>query len=103
MRFPVRVKHRRAEAVIYAKSKSYRYYRLAYRAAGKRIIRSFSTYAEARKEAEAKVRELSAGSQSVALSSKARVARYRNDIDGVGYVLKSLGYSGPCGEHSEAE
>ena len=53
MRFPVTVKHRRAEAVIYAKSKSYPYYRVAYRAAGERIIRSFATYPEARKEAEA--------------------------------------------------
>jgi integrase len=70
MRFPVKVRHRRAEAVIYARSKSYPYYRMAYRAAGKRIIRSFATYSEARKEAESKVRELSAGNQSVALSSK---------------------------------
>jgi hypothetical protein len=45
-------------AVFYAKSRSYPYYRLAYRAAGKRIVRSFSTYSEARKEAEAKVPEL---------------------------------------------
>jgi integrase len=70
MKFPVTVKHRRAEAVIYAKSEGYPYYRLAYRAAGKRIVRSFSTYAEARKEARAKVRELSKGKQSIALSAK---------------------------------
>ena len=84
MRFPVTVKHRRAEAVIYAKSKSYPYYRMAYRAAGKRIIRSFSTYSEARKEAEAKVRELSAGNQSVALSSKesADALAIRDALDG---------------------
>ena len=41
------IRHRRAEAVIYAKS-IYPYYRLACRAAGKRIVRSFSAYSEAR-------------------------------------------------------
>jgi hypothetical protein len=70
MKFPVTIRHRRAEAVIYAKSESYPYYRMVYRAAGKRILRSFSTCSEARKEAEAKVRELATGNQSVALSAK---------------------------------
>jgi integrase len=70
MKFPVIVRHRKTEAVVYGKSKAYPYYRLAYRAAGKRIIRSFATYAEAHKEAEAKVRELAAGNQSAALSAK---------------------------------
>ena len=41
MKFPVIIKHRRSEATIYAKSEKYPYYRLAYRAAGKRIVRSF--------------------------------------------------------------
>ena len=70
MRFPVKLKHRKAEATIYGKSEAYPFYRLAYRAAGKRILRSFSTYSDARQEAEAKVRELAQGSQSVALSAK---------------------------------
>jgi len=43
MEFPVTIKHRRVEAVIYAKSRRYPYFRLAYRAAGKRVIRSFAT------------------------------------------------------------
>ena len=70
MKFPVRVKHRRAEVVIYGKTENYRYYRLVYRSAGKRIVRSFPTYAAARKEADAKVRELSSGNQSAGLSAK---------------------------------
>lgn len=70
MRFPVKVRHRKAEATIYGKSEAYPFYRLAYRAAGKRIVRSFATYAEAKQEADAKVRELASGSQSVALSAK---------------------------------
>jgi integrase len=68
MTFPVVVKHRRAEARIYGRSKSYRYYRLAYHAGGKRVVRSFATYSEAKSEAKAKVRELAAGSQAAALS-----------------------------------
>ena len=65
MKFPVTIKHRRSEAIQELSVLS-----AAYRAAGKRIIRSFSTYSEARKEAEAKVRELATGNQSVALSAK---------------------------------
>ena len=60
MKFPVTVKYRRAEAVIYAKSEKYPYYRLAYCAVGKRIVRSFPTYSAVRKEAEDKLRELGA-------------------------------------------
>ena len=70
VKFPVKVKLRKSEVVIYGKSKTYAYYRIAYRAAGKRIVRSFTTYSEARKEAEAKVRGLADGSQNVALTSK---------------------------------
>jgi len=70
MKFPVIIKHRRSEATIYAKSEKYPYYRLAYRAAGKRIVRSFATYSEAKTEADKKVRELATGNQGVALSAK---------------------------------
>jgi hypothetical protein len=70
MKFPFKVRHRRVEAVIYAKTQTYPYYRLMYRAAGKRIVRSFATLSEARKEAEIKVREISTGNQGVALSAK---------------------------------
>ena len=70
MKFPVIIKHRRSEATIYAKSEKYSYYRLAYSAAGKRIVRSFATYSEAKTEADKKVRELATGNQGVALSAK---------------------------------
>jgi integrase len=70
MKFPVTIKHRRSQATIYAKSEKYPYYRLSYRAAGKRIIRSFATYAEAKEEGKKKVRELDAGNQAIALSPK---------------------------------
>ena len=41
---------RRVEATIYAKTKKYPYYRLAYRAAGKCIVGSLATYSEAKIE-----------------------------------------------------
>jgi hypothetical protein len=69
MRFPKRIRHRRAEAVIYGKSKAYPFYRLAYRANGRRRLKSFSTDSEAKSEAERLVRELAAGSQAPALSA----------------------------------
>ena len=69
MKFPGIVNHQRVEGVIYGRSKSYGYYRLVYRAAGKRIVRSFQTYAAACKEAVATVRELSSSNQSAGLSS----------------------------------
>jgi integrase len=69
MRFPKRIRHRRAEAVIYGKSKAYPFYRLAYRVNGRRRMASFATYSEAKGEAEKKVRELAGGSQVAALSA----------------------------------
>ena len=70
MKFPVVIRQRKAEAVIYAKSGKYPYYRVAYRIAGKRILRSFQKFADARQEAESKVREISVGNQSLAPSSR---------------------------------
>ncbi len=69
MKFPVRVKHRNSEAVICVKSASYPFFRLAHRTAGKRRVRSFGDYADAKTEAERIVRELASGSQSAALTA----------------------------------
>ena len=69
MRFPQTIKHRRFEATIYGKSEKYHYYRLAYYTAGKRHIRNFKTFGEAKSEAKRIVRDLAKGSQSAALSA----------------------------------
>jgi hypothetical protein len=69
MRFPKIIKHCRFEATIYGKSKKYHYYRITYYAVGKRQIRSFKTFSEAKTEAERIVRDLADGSQSAALSA----------------------------------
>jgi hypothetical protein len=56
VKFPKKIKYRgRVLAKIYGKSKSYPFYRLSYSVAGKRCLRSFRTYAEAKAEADTKV------------------------------------------------
>jgi hypothetical protein len=69
MRFPKIIKHRRFDATIYGKSKNYHYYRVAYYAVGRRHIRNFKTFSEAKSEAEHIVRDLADGSQSAILSA----------------------------------
>jgi hypothetical protein len=70
MKFPVKVTYRKAEAKIYGKNAGYQFYRLCYYAAGKRHVRSFSTYSEAKTAADTKVKELANGNQSIALTAK---------------------------------
>jgi len=73
VRFPKTVKHRRAEATIYGKSKAYPFYRVAFHVAGRRQMKSFATYGGedgAKHWADAKVRELAKGSQAAALTPK---------------------------------
>ena len=74
MKFPVKVRYRKAEAKIYGKSAAYPFYRLCYYASGKRHVRSFSTYTEAKTEADTKVREISKGTQTIALTDKEATA-----------------------------
>jgi hypothetical protein len=69
MRFPKLVKHRKAEVTIYGKRKNYPFYRIAYRVAGKRVMQNFSKYAQARKAAEDKAKELDKGLVSSALTA----------------------------------
>ncbi|MEO5803870.1 MAG: tyrosine-type recombinase/integrase [Verrucomicrobiota bacterium] len=69
MKFPKVIKHRKAEVTIYGKKKSYPFYRLAYRVNGKRRMKHFATYGEAKTAADKKVRELSEGSQVAALTA----------------------------------
>jgi integrase len=66
VRFPFPVTHRDAKAKIYGRRESYPYYRLAYSANGKRIIRNFKTFAEAKEAGERAVRAISAGNGAVA-------------------------------------
>ena len=68
VKFPQTIRYRKAEATIYGKTAQYLRYRLSYRVAGKRKLRTFSTYSETKIEAERVVRQLASGSQSIALT-----------------------------------
>jgi hypothetical protein len=69
VRFPKVISYRRIKATIYGKKPRYDFYRVAYYVAGKRQLRNFKTYPEAKKEAESKVREIARGSQAAALNA----------------------------------
>lgn len=69
VKFPQVIRHRKAEATIYGRSAHYPRYRLAYRVAGQRRLRTFTSYGEAKTEAERIVRELATGSQNAALTA----------------------------------
>ena len=82
MKFPkiIRNKKTKVEVTIYGKSKGgerkpdgtrtqpYPFYRLCWRVAGQRRMKSFGTYSEAKKAAEEMVRDLGSGSQVTALT-----------------------------------
>jgi hypothetical protein len=71
VKFPIKIKYRgRVHATIYGKSKAYPFYRLCFRAAGKRVVRSFAKYAEAKAEGDLKAKELHDGSHAAALTSR---------------------------------
>jgi integrase len=75
MRFPKRIRHRgQVLATIYGKSKAYPAYRLAWRVTGKRRMERFQTYSEAKRRADALVKELAKGSQVTALTGKEAAA-----------------------------
>jgi len=70
VKFPHTVHFRKLTATIYGRSEAYPFYRLAVRVAGKRVMRSFQTFTEAKREAEAKLRQTAAGNVSAGLSTK---------------------------------
>jgi hypothetical protein len=69
-KFPHPGRFRTLAGVIYGKSESYPFYRMAVRVAGKRVVRSFQTFTDAKTEAEAKLRDAAKGNQSAGLSAK---------------------------------
>ena len=69
MRFPKTISHFGAEVKIYGKKKNYPFYRIVYRMAGKRKMEHFAKYAEAKKAAEKKAKEIHSGSVTSALTA----------------------------------
>lgn len=78
------MKFRRAEAVIYAKTEAFGYYRLAYRLGGRRVVRTFRVFSEARQAADAAVRQISAGDPGASMSG----AEAREAIVGRGILAE---------------
>ncbi len=80
--FPHTIHRGRLSATIYGKSKGgepkkdgsvtrpYQFYRMTVTVAGKRVMRSFATFAAAKAAAKAKLKELAKGNQSAGLSAK---------------------------------
>jgi len=66
LRFPVAISHRQARAKIYGRTQAYPYYRLTYSAEGKRLVRSFKTFGEAKEAAEKAVKSISEGNGAAA-------------------------------------
>ena len=69
MRFPKIIRHRNAEVTVYGKKKNYPFYRIAYRADGKRQMKNFAKLSNALTEAKKKARELAEAHPIVALSA----------------------------------
>ena len=69
VKFPVTIRYRASKAKIYRPAGKFRYYRVAYSAAGKRQMRTFAAYSDAKAAAERIVREVSSGSQAATLSA----------------------------------
>jgi integrase len=77
VKFPVTVKHRHAKVKIYKKSKKYPFYRIAYRAAGGRVVRSFKTFGQARREAKRAAKQIAKGNEAAAALSVADALAYK--------------------------
>jgi hypothetical protein len=69
MRFPKIIRHRKAEVTVYGKKKNYPFYRIAYRADGKRQMKNFAKLSEALAEAKEKAKKLAEAHPIVALSA----------------------------------
>jgi hypothetical protein len=67
--FPVTIRYRQSKVKIYAPGNSFGYYRLSFTVAGKRQMRSFRNYPEAKGAAERLVKELAQGSQFTSLTA----------------------------------
>jgi integrase len=69
VKFPKRIKFRGKQlAVIYRPSKSYPHYRVSWTAGGRRMMKGFRRYGEAKRHADQLVKDLAKGSQVTALT-----------------------------------
>ena len=69
VKFPVTIRHRSAKAKIYAPGERFAYYRLCYTLTGKRKMKTYASYSEAKKNGERILKEISQGSLAPVLSA----------------------------------
>ena len=69
MKFPVTIRHRTSKAKIYRPAGKFAYYRVACTVAGKRQMKTFANYSDAKAAAERIVRDVANGSQAAAFSA----------------------------------
>lgn len=98
--FPIQVKNRSCKVTIYPPTPALPYFRLCYRAGGKRVQRTRRTLEEAQKEAHAILGKLKAGEISVAEITPLEAAMLqtaRSEIEGLNVRLDQA-----VGEYAEA-
>lgn len=71
------VEHRHAKVKIYRKTEKYRFYRIAFRAEVKRVVRNFKTWSAAKKEADRIVRQIAKDNEAAAALSVKDALAYR--------------------------
>jgi integrase len=69
VKFPVTIRHRASKAKIYAPAGKFKYYRVAVTVAGKREMRTFANYSDAKAAAERIVKDIASGSQAASLTA----------------------------------
>ena len=69
VRFPVTIRHRDSKAKIYRPAGKFAYYRVACTVAGKRMMKTFAAYSDAKAAAERIVREMAYGSQAATFNA----------------------------------
>jgi integrase len=71
------IRHRQVRVTIYRKSQKYPFYRIAYRAEGGRIVRSFKTLIEAKNAARKAAKQVAKGETAAAALSNRDARAYR--------------------------
>jgi hypothetical protein len=73
----MKVRFRQVTVKVYRKTPRYPFYRIAYRADGKRVVRNLKRLNQAKQEAEKKARELAHGNEAGAALSEADAHAYK--------------------------
>jgi hypothetical protein len=76
-KFPMKIRFRHITVKVYRKTQKYPFYRIAYRADGKRVVRNFKRLNLAKAEAGKQARQLAQGNDTAATLTKKDAQSYR--------------------------